>query len=170
MAVVSMVKAQLPAHGSRKVPSFNFRKAMAMSAGWCLERSSKWLMIYWWDDSEVAQVSSAFLLTLLSVIAVLMLGKLMSVYQSPGWEHVAEDLLESIAVLVGLGWDHAFHICQITMLDYYHDEFKDDEPIKKLAFHAFSKALMALILCSLVAPAWVWYLLPAAKKPVEEES
>jgi len=178
MAVIGIVKARLEGDEPGKIANINARKTMAMSAGWCIERSSKWLMIYWWDDTEVAQVSSAFLLSMLSVIVVLILSKVMSLYhdgqghalkskthQSPR-EQVVENLLESLAVLVGLGWDHAFHVSQIRMLDYYAAHLKGFE---KVEVHAFLKAVMAIILCTVVAPGWVWYLLPAANKPVEEE-
>jgi len=169
MAVVSMVKARLSTEDPKKVPSFNFRKAMAMSAGWCIERSSKWLMIYWWDDSEIAQVSSAFLLSLLAVIVVLTMGKLMIIYgENQKWERVVEDMLESLAVLVGLGWDHAFHVCQATVIDYYDTKWNVEGHLQQLEVHAISKAVMAVILCSVVAPGWVWYLLPEMHKPVAE--
>jgi hypothetical protein len=174
MAAVSMVKAHLQTETPHKVPNFNFRKSMAMSAGWCMERSSKWLMIYWWDDAEVASVSSAFLVSLLTVIAVLIVGKIhKSTNPSKARERVMEDLLESFAVLVGLGWDHAFQSCQTTMIDHYDKSAAGGhrmEEFQRLTVHALVKAVMAVILCTMVAPGWVWYLLPAAQKPNELET
>jgi len=66
-------------------------------------------------------------------------------------------------VLVGLGWDHAFEVCE--------EEIKNDMKDKLNWEPAVSKFLLALLLCSVVVPGWAFYILPTARKlnPEEEE-
>lgn len=71
-----------------------------------------------------------------------------------------EDLLEAVAVSVGLAWDHAFLVCQTVLVKHYDETYQLDS--------ACSQVVMAIILCACVLPGWMSYILPAAQKKLED--
>jgi len=142
---------------------------LALSGGYCIERSSKWLMMYWLNDSEVAYVVSAFFLTMATVFSVLVMSRYITGDETnaPRAEKTAlecatEDLLEASAVIVGLAWDHAFMVCQTVLVDHYDETYQLNR--------ACSALVMAIFLCACVLPGWMNYILPAAHKTLEEHT
>jgi len=135
-------------------------QVMALSGSYCIERSSQWLMTYLLNDVELAPLASASFFTTATVAWVVIMSRSnIRFLLGDAKERAIEDLLEAIAVSVGLAWDHAFLVCQTVLVKHYDETYQLDS--------ACSRVVMAIILCAWVLPGWMSYILPAAQKKLE---
>jgi hypothetical protein len=74
-------------------------------------------------------------------------------------ESTIKRLMNTVGVLVGLGWEKAIHIALVTV----SSAAVEKSPTTKFLTHDKDTATLVftLILCIIVLPAWRWYLLPA---------
>jgi len=164
LVVAACIKAKM--HFVVKVPR-TILPVLALSGGYCTERSSRWLMIYLFNDTELAYVASAFFLTMITMLLVVVMSRSITERDTNAAREektaracAMEELLESAAVSVGLAWDHAFMVCQTVLVDHYHEAYQLNR--------VCSNVVMSILLCACVLSGWMTYILPASHKTLED--
>lgn len=162
-----------------KIPLANFADSTTltclMTACWLALIASTWQVSCWLhptpvNSHEMAEVATAFVLTVLSVICILLLDRAAdqlkdksSSVGSKEWDEmiakVLRKLIEAFGVLVGLCWEKACHGAMDTMIESTPalDEHK-----------VISKLGAAVLLASYILPAWFWHILPMANKDITD--
>jgi len=176
--------------------AFDVGDTFSMAMAWCLQQSSEWMLYqeqYGWT-LEMARVKSAFIVSAVTVAALLFFAKLADL--QGGLQKRREDALNRLSEIQqklqeGTLCDadtpqnpatplqeafnessrkimNGFAICVGLAWDKAFEASEHVVVHKTPIFHGApvtSKTVIAIFLCTFVLPAWAWHIVPAARKP-----
>eukprot|EP00403_Amphidinium_massartii_P041533 CAMPEP_0178435986 /NCGR_PEP_ID=MMETSP0689_2-20121128/34208_1 /TAXON_ID=160604 /ORGANISM="Amphidinium massartii, Strain CS-259" /LENGTH=776 /DNA_ID=CAMNT_0020058071 /DNA_START=36 /DNA_END=2363 /DNA_ORIENTATION=- len=143
----------------------SFTACLTMTAGWCAVYFSQWL--FWWATDgygvlgEGNMLSAALVLVFFCTLYAIGMTLLCD-YIGDNYAQLrkAMDLvLVSFVLLTGLSWESAFLSAASAI----------DPSVSNALGKAALDLLEVVCFCSVIIPAWIWYILPHALEQQEEE-
>lgn len=140
------------------------RETLSMTMAWCLVYWSRWAFWRWtsnsglgWGDKMTALLIMALFLSALSFAGIFVIEFAETRMENTSKRaHLAGlvALGEALGLVMGLAWETAFH-----------EAVEGISELEVIPLGAgFNKVGLIFLLCLVILPAWMWYVLPEAKE------
>lgn len=163
ISVVFMVMSGVTASQMKASPGrigSQLRSVASMSFAWCMFYGVNWFLSMHSDASAMQQsVVLALLQTFLALCMIFCLDKMADKESTSYQIQVAiRHIICSLGILIGFSWEKAFDIAVVRVCD----------PVTLIPPHMM-KLLLAIVLASIVIPAWRIHILPTILEFQEAE-